>query len=37
MGWEAYFEHVFEEVTRQKLDELKKEYQRTSVSLPILP
>lgn len=26
-GWEAYFESMFEEVTRAKLDELKKEYQ----------
>lgn len=27
MGWNAYFEEVFEEVTRKKLDEMKKEYQ----------
>lgn len=26
-GWEAYFEGMFEEVTRKRLDELKKEYQ----------
>jgi DnaJ homolog subfamily C member 9 len=26
-GWEAYFEDLFEKVTKQKLDELKKEYQ----------
>ncbi|KAH9966653.1 hypothetical protein BC827DRAFT_1177519 [Russula dissimulans] len=26
-GWEAYFEALFESVTRDKLDELKKEYQ----------
>ncbi|TFK29926.1 DnaJ-domain-containing protein [Coprinopsis marcescibilis] len=26
-GWEAYFEELFERVTRGKLDELKKEYQ----------
>ncbi|KAG5642186.1 hypothetical protein DXG03_003424 [Asterophora parasitica] len=26
-GWEAYFEAIFERVTRGKLDEMKKEYQ----------
>ncbi|KAF9464684.1 hypothetical protein BDZ94DRAFT_1320822 [Collybia nuda] len=26
-GWEAYFEELFERVTREKLDEMKKEYQ----------
>jgi DnaJ family protein C protein 9 len=26
-GWEAYFEDLFERVTRGKLDEMKKEYQ----------
>lgn len=26
-GWEAYFEDLFDKVTRGKLDELKKEYQ----------
>lgn len=26
-GWEAYFEAMFERVTRGKLDEMKKEYQ----------
>lgn len=26
-GWEAYFEDLFEKVTKEKLDELKKEYQ----------
>lgn len=26
-GWEAYFEDLFERVTRDKLDEMKKEYQ----------
>lgn len=26
-GWEAYFEDLFEKVTKQKLDELKKDYQ----------
>jgi DnaJ homolog subfamily C member 9 len=26
-GWEAYFEDLFERVTKEKLDELKKEYQ----------
>lgn len=31
-GWEAYFEDLFEKVTREKLDELKKEYQGTLLS-----
>lgn len=26
-GWEAYFEDLFEQVTKEKLDEMKKEYQ----------
>lgn len=26
-GWEAYFEDLFEKVTKQRLDELKTEYQ----------
>ena len=26
-GWEAYFEQMFERVTRGKLDEMKREYQ----------
>lgn len=26
-GWDAYFEEMFERVTRGKLDEMKKEYQ----------
>jgi len=26
-GWEAYFEQIFDRVTRGKLDEMKKEYQ----------
>lgn len=26
-GWEAYFQAMFEEVTRKRLDELKQEYQ----------
>ena len=26
-GWEAYFEDLFDRVTREKLDEMKKEYQ----------
>jgi DnaJ family protein C protein 9 len=26
-GWEAYFEELFESVTRDKLDQMKKEYQ----------
>lgn len=28
-GWEAYFEELFDKVTKEKLDELKKEYQGT--------
>lgn len=28
-GWETYFEDLFDEVTREKLDEMKKEYQGT--------
>lgn len=28
-GWEAYFEDLFDNVTRGKLDEMKKEYQGT--------
>lgn len=28
-GWEAYFEDMFDRVTRGKLDEMKKEYQGT--------
>ena len=28
-GWEAYFEDLFDRVTRGKLDEMKKEYQGT--------
>lgn len=31
-GWEAYFEEMFERVTRGKLDEMKKEYQGTCVT-----
>jgi DnaJ homolog subfamily C member 9 len=32
-GWEAYFEALFENVTRDKLDQMKKEYQgKQSVS-----
>ena len=26
-GWEAYFEELFDRVTKEKLDEMKKEYQ----------
>lgn len=26
-GWDAYFEELFESVTKEKLDEMKKEYQ----------
>ncbi|KAJ3856021.1 DnaJ domain-containing protein [Lentinula lateritia] len=29
-GWEAYFEQMFDRVTRGKLDEMKKEYQHSS-------
>jgi len=29
-GWEAYFEQMFDRVTRGKLDEMKKEYQGSS-------
>lgn len=29
-GWEAYFEEMFEQVTKGKLDEMKKEYQGES-------
>lgn len=29
-GWEAYFEAIFERVTRGRLDEMKKEYQGAS-------
>ena len=29
-GWEAYFEELFDRVTRGKLDEMKKEYQGSS-------
>ena len=32
-GWEAYFEELFESVTKEKLDDLKKEYQGASVCL----
>ncbi len=28
-GWEAYFEDLFERVTKERLDELKKSYQGT--------
>ena len=31
-GWEAYFEALFESVTRDKLDQMKKEYQGEGVS-----
>jgi DnaJ homolog subfamily C member 9 len=33
-GWEAYFEGMFEEVTRKRLDELKREYQGTQSATP---
>ncbi|KAL1746369.1 hypothetical protein HDZ31DRAFT_62269 [Schizophyllum fasciatum] len=32
-GWEAYFEDLFDRVTRGKLDEMKKEYQGSSEEL----
>ncbi|KAG6849575.1 hypothetical protein H0H93_007278 [Arthromyces matolae] len=32
-GWEAYFEAMFERVTRVKLDEMKKEYQGSNEEL----
>ncbi|KAF8575548.1 DnaJ-domain-containing protein [Ramaria rubella] len=32
-GWEAYFEEMFEKVTRGKLDEMKKEYQGSEEEL----
>ncbi|KAF8902101.1 hypothetical protein CPB84DRAFT_1679218 [Gymnopilus junonius] len=32
-GWEAYFEELFDRVTRGKLDEMKKEYQGSSEEL----
>ncbi|KAM5535211.1 hypothetical protein V8D89_011147 [Ganoderma adspersum] len=32
-GWEAYFEQLFEEVTRDKLDVMKKEYQGSEEEL----
>lgn len=32
-GWDAYFEELFERVTRGKLDEMKKEYQGISHSI----
>lgn len=38
-GWEAYFEEMFERVTRGKLDEMKKEYQGSYANalLSLLP
>jgi DnaJ family protein C protein 9 len=35
-GWEAYFEDLFERVTRGKLDQMKKEYQGISTHLLLL-
>ncbi|THH32120.1 hypothetical protein EUX98_g2048 [Antrodiella citrinella] len=32
-GWEAYFEDLFDQVTKNKLDELKKEYQGSEEEL----
>jgi hypothetical protein len=34
-GWAAYFQDMFDRVTRGKLDELKKEYQGIDRSLPL--
>jgi DnaJ family protein C protein 9 len=31
-GWEAYFEAMFDRVTRGKLDQMKKEYQGSCIS-----
>jgi DnaJ family protein C protein 9 len=36
-GWEAYFEVLFESVTRDKLDQLKKEYQGERDSRHVVP
>lgn len=36
-GWEAYFEDLFDKVTKAKLDEMKKEYQGQYVELGALP
>lgn len=33
-GWEAYFEQMFDRVTRGKLDEMKKEYQGKDLTCP---
>lgn len=35
-GWEAYFEDLFESVTKGKLDELKKDYQGMFTTFTIL-
>jgi DnaJ family protein C protein 9 len=34
-GWQAYFEDLFDRVTRRKLDELKKEYQGNLASVVV--
>jgi DnaJ family protein C protein 9 len=36
-GWEAYFEDLFERVTRGKLDEMKKDYQGLSYFVRPVP
>jgi DnaJ family protein C protein 9 len=36
-GWEAYFEEMFERITRGKLDEMKKEYQGTICAFCLIP
>jgi DnaJ homolog subfamily C member 9 len=37
-GWEAYFEALFESITRDKLDQMKKEYQGVrGERIPLLP
>jgi DnaJ family protein C protein 9 len=35
-GWEAYFEVLFESVTRDKLDQMKKEYQGEGICLHLV-
>ena len=36
-GWEAYFEDLFDRVTRGKLDEMKKEYQGKCLAFKMTP
>ncbi len=35
-GWEAYFEALFESVTRDKLDQMKKEYQGEGICIHLV-